>query len=167
MNREIPGQNQAGLQKPEGPFPDMRDKAVLAGWIGGLLLLGALLWLATQPLRLKYTGEAVNGSLSSRGDPRRLGAAIPRKEIPRNLIPLGTWYALEDSPGRALVFSLMAEGVQIPCVAIISPGGKVEELIPLNRRGKQMFNRMPGGVIRAYIKRIENPGESLSRKEAE
>ncbi|MDR2102683.1 MAG: hypothetical protein LBP42_01120 [Treponema sp.] len=169
MNAEIPAQDQTegGVQTPEEPFPGMRDKAVLMGWIGGLLLLGALLWLTTHPLRLRYIGEAVNGSLISRGDPRRLGAAIPRRQIPRNFISLGTWYVLENSPGRALVFSLMAEGVQVPCAAIIAPEGEVEELIPLNRRGEQMLNRLSEGAIRAYIERIEKPGRLFSREEAE
>jgi hypothetical protein len=160
------------IQEPAAPFSGMRDKAIFAGWIGGLLLAGVLLWVFTQPLRVRITGESVNRILSSREDPRRLGNPIPRGEIHRNLIPLGTWYALENPAGRnpagrALVFSLAAGGSQIPCVAMVSLDGRVEDLIPLNDPGERMLNRLNGGTLRAYIRRIEGPRERARREDAE
>jgi hypothetical protein len=160
------------IQKPETPLSGMRDKAIFAGWIGGLLLAGVLLWVFTQPVRVRITGESVNRILSSREDPRRLGNPIPRGEIHRNLIPLGTWYALENPAdrnpaGRALVFSLAAGGGRIPCVALVSLDGRVEEFIHLNDPGEWMLNRLNGGTLRTYMRRIEGIREWSRREDAE
>jgi hypothetical protein len=159
------------IQKPEALLSGMRDKVIFAGWIGGLLLAGGLLWFFTQPIRVRITGESVNKILSSREDPRRLGNPLPRGEIHRNLIPLGTWYALENTAGRnsasrALVFSLAAGDSQIPCVAMVSADGLVQELIPLGDPGERMLRRLNGGILRTYIRRIEGP-ERARREGAE
>jgi hypothetical protein len=168
--------NEGGFQKEplerktkklEALFSGMRDKAILAGWIGGLVLAGVLLWFFTQPVRVRITGEAVNRILSLREDSRRLGNSVPRDQIRRNLIPLGTWYTLENSPGRALVFSLTAGGGRIACVAMVSPDGRVEELIPLNDPGERMLKRLGEGALWAYMRRIEGPDGTARRREAE
>ncbi|MDR2101421.1 MAG: hypothetical protein LBP43_02505 [Treponema sp.] len=174
MNEKKPDQGLTGgrVQIPVLSFSGMREKALFFGWIGGLLLLGGLLWFFTQPVRLRITGAAVNRILNSREYPRRLGDPIPRGQLNRSLISLGNWYTLENlrdrSPaGQALVFSLIAEGGQAPCTAIISPEGKVEELIPLNVHGEWMLKRLPRETLGLYIRRIESPRGILSGKGAE
>jgi hypothetical protein len=154
-------------QRPFPPLSGIRDRAVFIGWIGGLLILGGLLWFFTQPVRLRITGESVNRILSVREYPRRLGSPLARGQIHRNLIPLGSWYTLENTPGRALVFSLIAEGGQAPCVAMISPEGKVEELIPLNAHGEWLLKRLSGEALRIYLRRIEGSRDLSPGEEAE
>jgi hypothetical protein len=154
-------------QRPAPSLSGIRDKAIFIGWIGGLLLLGGLLWFFTQSFRLRITGESVNRILNVREYPRRLGDPLPRGQIHRNLIPLGSWYTLENSPGRALVFPLIAEGGQTPCVAMISPEGKVEDLIPLNSHGEWLLKRLSGEALRIYLRRIEGSRDLSPGKEAE
>ncbi|MDR3167535.1 MAG: hypothetical protein LBT93_06290 [Treponema sp.] len=174
MNEKKPerGITEEGVQKPALSLSGMRERALFFGWIGGLLLLGGLLWFFTQPVRLRITGVAVNRILSSREYPRRLGDPLPRGQLHRNLISLGSWYTLENtrnrSPaGRALVFSLTAEGSQAPCVAIISPEGRVEDLIPLNPHGEWILKGLSQGTMGLYIRRIEGPRGMFPEKGAE
>jgi hypothetical protein len=171
MNGEKPAQipTEGEGQTPDLSFSGMRDRAIFIGWIGGLLLLGGLLWFFTQPSRLMITGESVNRILSSRDYPRRLGSPLPRGQIDRRSVPLGTWYALENLPdrtpaGRALIFSMVAEGAQAPCMAVVSPDGRVEELIPLNDHGERMLKFLSGETMGIYIRRIEN-SQGISRGE--
>jgi hypothetical protein len=155
------------LREPDPSLSGIGDKLIFIGWIGALLLLGGLLWFFTQPFRHRITGESVNRILSTREDPRRLGDPLPRGQIRRNLIPLGAWYTLENTPGQALVFPLIAEGGQAPCVAMVSPEGKVETLIPLNGHGEGLLDRLSGEVLDLYLRRIEGSGDLSPGRGAE
>jgi hypothetical protein len=133
----------------------MKDSLLLGAWVGGILLLGTLLWLLTRSPREEALRHSVNQVLELRGDSRRLAVTLPRRDL-RWGVPLrGTWYARQDGEGWALVFSLMAEGTRLPCAALISPGGQVEELIPLSLSGEKLLARLPPEVTGLYIRRIE------------
>jgi hypothetical protein len=148
-------------------IPQLKDVSVLIGWIGGLLLIGGLCWFLSGPLRARLLMNSVNRVLALSGDPRRLDRPLPFSELGPGASRMGVWYTVTGAggsggPGKAFVFTVAAEGAFFPCAAEIDPDGKVKELIPLSRHGEKMIKRLPAGLIRMYIRRIEGAeGESL------
>jgi hypothetical protein len=132
-----------------------KDLGIFAGWIGGILLIGGGLWFFTQSARTGILQERVNQALADAGYSQYLEAAIPREELPKRSIPLGNWYTLRNSKSHALVFSMMADGILFPCVAVVSASGKVDEIIPLNSHSEQILQQLSQGIIQTYIRRIE------------
>jgi hypothetical protein len=144
-------------------FPRFKDISIFLGWIGGLILIGCLCWFLSAPLRDRLLMKAVNRVLTLAGDPRRLDAPIPFKELEPAGSRLGAWYTLirdrdGRQDGRALVFTIAAEGTFFPCAAEIDSLGKVAEIIPLSRHGEKMLKRLPPGILQIYIRRIEGSG---------
>jgi hypothetical protein len=76
--------------------------------------------------------------------------------VSHRISPLGLWYSLVNSDKKIFIFAFMNDGILVPCGAQISGEGRVEEIIPLSVHAKQILNRIPEGVIQAYIRRIEN-----------
>ena len=143
--------------------PRLKDSAILVGWISGLILLAGLFWFLTQPVRTSIMIRAVNKVLAQSGDIRRLGEAQSRGSL-----GMGTWFTMEELPNqtdtgreklakgsRAYVFAFIGEGFFFPCAAVVSPGGNVEEFIPLSDHGKRMIKRVSPGIIKIYSLRIE------------
>ncbi|MDR2110615.1 MAG: hypothetical protein LBP32_04840 [Spirochaetaceae bacterium] len=135
-----------------------KNAGILAGWIGGILIAGGLAWFLTQPLRVNFLMRAVNQVFLRAGEAHRLSAAIPPENHER---PFGSWYALENSPDRAVVFSVMIDGVLASFAAIVSPEGTVDSVIPLSGHAVQIMDRLPGSTLRPYIRRVE--AESAGR----
>jgi hypothetical protein len=67
----------------------------------------------------------------------------------------GFWFTLDNSSGRAVVFPLMAGPNIAATLALFSPEGKLESLIPLSINAAQLFERLPQGAIRLYTRRAE------------
>jgi hypothetical protein len=139
---------------------DLKDKAVLLGWIGGLLLAGLLLWGLTQPLQARYLLRAVNRVLVSRQDSRRLSAPLGRHPVSAN--PMGIWYSMIDSDSVMCVFAVMRDGILVACGAQVSGEGRVEELLPLSGHAKQVIDQLPRAVTALYIRRIEKAAAGRS-----
>ena len=145
-------------------IPQVKDAAILIGWIAGLVLIAGLCWFLTQPLRSVYLLNAVNRVLAQSGDSRRLGERMPPGAVEAGLSRMGSWYTMRESSlrlagnvpagRRALVFTFIGEGTFFPCVAMVA-GGKVEEFIPLGSHGEKMLKRVSPGVLRIYARRIE------------
>jgi hypothetical protein len=133
--------------------PDLKDRAILFGWIGGLLLVGMLLWGLTQPLQTRCLMRAVNKSLEHLKDPRRVSAPLGRHPVSAS--PPGVWYSVSDSDAAMLVFAVMWDGILVPCGARVSGEGKVEELLPLGSHAEQLLKNIPEAALRFYIHRIE------------
>jgi hypothetical protein len=139
----------------------LKEPGIFAGWIGGILLLGGLLWLGTQGIRSEAMARSVNKVLQEAGDPRRIGAPSPFRSLPDQ----GYRYTLLNQGGRAVVFSVMSGGASIPFAAMISPEGIVEELIPLAREPNRTLERLPPGLLPAYIRRIEAVEAQIASRE--
>jgi hypothetical protein len=132
---------------------DLKTIAVYAAWIAGLLLAGWLLWFFTETPRDRELVHRVNRILATRGENIVL-SGIPVKT--RRRLPLGTEFTLEAGAGGSfLVFPLVSGGAALSCGALIGPQGQVERLIPLGTHGEQVFERIPEGILSAYIRRIE------------
>ncbi|MDR3115416.1 MAG: hypothetical protein LBU25_07845 [Treponema sp.] len=135
------------------------ERGISIGWIAGILLLGGGMWFFTQSLRTALLLQTVNQVLETVQDSRRLEGLIPW-HVSWGRFPWGNWYTLADSEDRVLVFSLMSNGIFIPCMAVVSAGtGKVvgDTILPLTSHPEQTLKQIPRGLIKTYIRRIENP----------
>ena len=141
-------------------IPRIKDKAILAAWIGAFLLVASLSWFLTQPVRQEILGRAVNRVLEQTGETRRLGNALPAAGFSGSR--MGTYFsltgggAMASSAGTAaFVFTFIGEGSFFPCIAILSPGGMVEEFIALNSHGARILSEVPPAVLAIYKQRLE------------
>jgi hypothetical protein len=145
----------------KNPGPKMKEAAILGGWIGGLVLAGALLWVLTGSARDRGLLRAVNRSLAAQKESVRLTEPLPRRFSGRE--PLGRRFGLVDSAGCMLIFPLLNGGAALPVGALLDDQGKVDRLIPLGNHGRQIFNRIPPGILKIYIRRIEADEEQIRR----
>ncbi|MDR3341732.1 MAG: hypothetical protein LBT14_02900 [Treponema sp.] len=141
----------------------LKDIGILIGWIAGIILLGGALWFFTQSIRTEVLWRGV--TMVWKEDFRRLDAPIPRHGLPGKTSLLGSWYTMVNSESRVLVFSIMADGIPAPCIAVVSPAGRVDtqNIIPVNSYSKQILEHLPRGIIKTYIRRIEAEAGSISQ----
>ena len=140
-------------------IPHVKNSAIVSGWIAGLLLIAALSWYFTQPIRAVFLQRAVNRVLEQSGDSHRLGNPL----FAGSSGALGSWFLARETGGNAsapegtkvFVFAFMGGGFFFPCAAIVTPGGRVEEFIPLCSYGERMMKRVSPGILRIYTRRIE------------
>jgi hypothetical protein len=136
------------------PLP-VKEWGLFAAWIGGLVLTGILLWALTGSLRSQIMVTSVNKVLDRSDIPYRLDKTIGALGKPGRAMQLGPWFTLRNTGGRAVVFPLMAGPNAAATLALLSPEGKVESLIPLSTGAVQLFERLPAGAIQLYIRRAE------------
>jgi len=132
---------------------DLKDKAVLLGWVMGLLILISLLIIFTVPVQSYYLLRNVNNVFISSNDARRLTAHIKQK--PGKAEPFGYWFSMLNSDKKMFVFSAFKDGILIPLGAVVSADGAVEEVIPLSAHAVQAFEALPESIIQMYVRRIE------------
>jgi hypothetical protein len=132
----------------------LKDRAVLAGWIAGLILAGALLWSLSFPFRTVCLMRTVNRALIETGDERRLLAPLSRPV--KGQFPFGCWYTLDKPDTLFFVFTVMRDGMLVPCGAEISDGATVAEIVPLGNHARQVMERIPPGLVHIYTNRIES-----------
>ena len=116
----------------------MKDKAILFGWIAGLLLLISVLWILTQPLQTYYLLRTVNNVFINNNDPRRLSAFVQYRTPRAGL--LGYWFLMHNSQNKMFVFTVFKDGILIPLGAVVSDYGIVEEVIPLSAHAAHVLN---------------------------
>ena len=136
--------------------PEIKDRAVFAGWIAGLLIAVAMLWILTQPLQARYLLRTVNRVFIAEGDSRRLSAQTARPGG-KSSLP-GYWYSMLNSTDRMFVFGAIQDGILVPCGAVVSANGEVTEIIPLSAHARQVLGNMPQGIMRMHARRIEQGG---------
>ncbi|MDR2053436.1 MAG: hypothetical protein LBP80_08480 [Treponema sp.] len=133
----------------------VKQWGLFAAWIGGLVLVGILLWGLTGSLRSQLIAMSVNKVLDRSGIPHRLDRATGALGKPGRAMQLGSWFTLKNAGGRAVVFPLMSGPNTAAAMALLSPEGKVESLVPLSTGAVQVFERLPAGVAELYIRRAE------------
>jgi hypothetical protein len=137
----------------------LKDSAVFAGWVAGLILIGALSWFLTQNLRDQFLLRSVNRALTQLEESRRFGelnAPIAFKNLSSGAPRIGSWFTVKGKEGyKVLVFPLIAEGNFLPCAAVINAGNKVENIVPLGSHAAKFFETLPQGAVQVYIRRIE------------
>jgi hypothetical protein len=131
---------------------------ILAAWIAGLCLAGGLAWFLTQPLRSGLIITTVNRTLERNGENRRLDAQISPWGKSGAAFQLGNWYTLKDGNGRAVIFSIMNDGILAPYLAFIpsgGPGQAMEPFVPLSAHADRLLGRLPQGILQTYARRVE------------
>ncbi|MCL2804518.1 MAG: hypothetical protein FWD26_01080 [Treponema sp.] len=136
-------------------YKDLKDKAILLGWIAGLLLITSLIWIITQQVQSYYLLRSVNNVFINNNDVRRLSAVIPLKSNKQGLNVKGFWYTMHNSTDNMFVFSAFNDGIMIPLGAVVTPDGKVSDLIPLSAHAVYVFDSLPKSILQMYVSRIE------------
>jgi hypothetical protein len=139
-------------------IPVLKDRAIFLGWVAGLAIICVMLWSFTYSFRATCLMRSTNKVLISMIDERRLIA--PLRRPPASPAPLGCWYSMHNSNSLFFVFTIMREGILVPCGAEISEKGEVT-IIPLGSHARQLFERIPQSIIQVYIHRIESSGASI------
>ncbi|MCL2184235.1 MAG: hypothetical protein FWB86_00040 [Treponema sp.] len=137
----------------------LKDKAILLGWIFGLLILISFIWIITQSVQSYYLLRTVNNVLISNNDSRRLSASLNQDLIEKrsgNANLLGYWYTMHNSSDYMFVFTVFQDGIMLPLGAIVAPNGKVSEILPLSAHASYVFDTLPKSILQIYINRIES-----------
>jgi hypothetical protein len=134
-------------------FSELKDKAILLGWIAGLLLLLTVLWVLTSSVQSNNLLRSINGVFINNDDERRVLKNIQHKAGKADL--LGYWYSMLNSTDRMFVFGVFQDGILIPVGAILSENGTVKEILPLSAHASQVYENMPKSILQMYINRIE------------
>ena len=132
----------------------LKDLSILFAWITALLLISGICWALSKPLRTEILRRSVNNAFAHTGVSQQLGRPLIPGTLNQGIERLGEWYSI-DNGRRVLIFSIIAEGIFLPCAAVVNTNGRVEELIPLSSSGEKIFNRISPGLIQLYIRRIE------------
>jgi hypothetical protein len=137
---------------------DIKNKAVLLGWILGLLIIITVLWTLTQPLQAHYLLRTVNGAFIDSGDSRRITAYIPHnaQKGGGKAGPIGYWYSMYNSDNRMFVFAFFRDGILVPLGAVVSANGSVSEIVPLSAHAVKIMDRLPQSILQMYASRIES-----------
>jgi len=134
-------------------FIKIKDKAILAAWITGIILLISMLWIFTQGVQASYLMRSVNKVFASNDDTRRAMAPIQQKSDSANMI--GYWYSMINSTDKLFVFTVFNDGILVPLGAVVSEKGKVDEIMPLSEHAVYVFKALSEIVIQMYTNRIE------------
>jgi len=138
---------------PQHRIQELKDKAVMTGWIALLLLLISILWILTNEAHVNYLLRTVNNIFASNNDSRRLSAHLQKK--PSRADPLGFWYSIHNSNDKMFVFTVFKDGILVPLGAVVSDDDVVKEVIPLSAHAVQTFNDISESILKMYIIRIE------------
>jgi hypothetical protein len=139
--------------------PALKDRAILLGWVAGLVLISLVLWSVSYPFRAVSLMRSTNRVLISMDDERRL--AFPVARPPAGIAPLGCWYRVLNSNSNFYVFAIMRDGILVPCGAEVTERGEVH-IVPLGSHARQIMGRIPQSVIQVYVHRIESAAASLA-----
>jgi hypothetical protein len=132
---------------------DLKDKAILLGWIFGLLMIISVIWIISQPAHAFNLLRTVNNVFINNNDSRRISKYMPIKQGKAS--QLGYLYSMYNSSGYFFVFTVFQDGILVPLGAVISDNGSVEEIIPLSAHAVQIFDKIPESILQIHIRRIE------------
>jgi len=132
---------------------ELKGRAILVGWIAGILMLISLIWILFQPVQAHYLLRSINYVFINNDDERRVTNYIQKRPGKTGL--MGYWYSMYNTNENMFVFTVFRDGILIPLGAIVSDSGNVQEIIPLSAHAVQVFNNLPQSVLQIYIKRIE------------
>jgi len=140
---------------------NMKDKAIIFGWVAGLLFFLSLLWILTQPVQKHYLLRSINNVLIANGDTRRITDYKGINDGKTGLF--GYWFLIYNSTSRMFVFAAFQDGILIPLGAVVSDNGSVEDIIPLSAHAAQVADKLPASVLQLYITRIEAAALAIKR----
>jgi hypothetical protein len=119
-----------------------------------LILAAGLLWFFTRPVRSAILVQSVNKVLDQSGIPLRLEEPLSRWGKSGRAAQLGQWFTVSEDESRAVVFSLMDRGVPAAVLAVVSPNGEVDTLIPLSGNAVRLLPQLSPETLGLYIRRV-------------
>ncbi|MDR1867299.1 MAG: OmpA family protein [Treponema sp.] len=126
----------------------LEDIGIGSLWIALILAAGVFAWGMTRSVHAESLQKAVNTVV---GNLVEVGDTLSYPDSPQS--NLGTWYAGTQPEEKVLVFSILYEGMSIPCVAQISEEGT--RVIPVSSSTQETLKRIQPRVINDYVSRIE------------
>jgi hypothetical protein len=124
-----------------------------------------LAWALTQPLRSSLIIHTVNRTLERNGENRRLDAQISPWLKSGAAFQLGNWYTVKEGNERAVIFSIMNDGILAPYAAFLLADGTAEPFIPLSAHAGRLLGRLPEGILQTYVRRVEAAEQMLREEE--
>jgi hypothetical protein len=76
---------------------------------------------------------------------------------------MGFWYRIHESESLFFVFVVMRDGILVPCGAEVNKDGKAVDIVPIGSHARQVIKRIPQGVVKVYIDRIETAASAVVR----
>ncbi|MDR0301666.1 MAG: hypothetical protein LBI04_05040 [Treponema sp.] len=131
----------------------LKNKAIIFGWVIGLLFFISLLWVLSQPLQKYYLLRTINNVLISSGDSRRIAEYKGVNDGKAGIF--GYWFLMDNSAEKMFVFAAFQDGILVPLGAIVSANGSVDDIIPLSAHAMQIAGNLPMSLLQVYITRIE------------
>ena len=132
----------------------LKDRAILLGWIVGLILAASLLWSLSYNFRAVCLMRSANRSLVDMEFEGRL--ASPVRRLYNGQFPLGCWYTVDSSDSFFFVFTVFRDGILVPCGAEVSRDGEVKEIFPMGNHARQVMGHIPPALMHIYARRIES-----------
>jgi hypothetical protein len=146
------------MQNAEWVSGRLKEAGVFLAWLAGLFLIAGLAWFFSRSVRTDASMRTINTALRSAREFRQVEAPLADKSIPRlkaaKAAQLGTWYSLQNSEDRAVVFSIMTDGILAPYVLFISPKGEAGQPLPLGAHSARMLERLPPELVQTYSNRL-------------
>ena len=142
-----------------------RDAILLAAWVGGILILGGLLWFFTQNFRDTRMVRTVNKLLVSTQDEYRLEARLPRVNGGGKVLQNVQRFSLIQDRGVGVVFTVFTGNNPAVCLAFVNNSGAVERIIPLNSHSAQVLGRVSNNKMDIYKEQIEENEKVIRGRE--
>ncbi|GHV80136.1 hypothetical protein AGMMS49944_19270 [Spirochaetia bacterium] len=133
------------MQSPERRFKKLKEAGVFLAWIAGMFLIAGLAWFFSRPLRTGLMIRNINTVLRNSPDSRQLEGRLYDSQR-------GTWYSVHNSEDRAVVISIMADGILVPYLLFVSPQGGMTPPIPLGSHSARMQERLPREVFQTVLR---------------
>ncbi|GHV87654.1 hypothetical protein AGMMS50267_00140 [Spirochaetia bacterium] len=135
--------------------PSFKQTAFFASCLAMLILAAGLVWFFTRPVRDAALLQSVNKALARSGVSLHLEAALPHWGRAGRAAQLGQWFTLSGSESRAVVFLLMDRGIPAVALAVVSPNGEADTLIPLSSNAVQLLPLLSPETAGLYIRRVK------------
>ena len=141
------------------------DYGLVCAWFAVSLIVIGILGFLVNPARDRLVISSVNAALEKAGEKRRLSAPLSKWGSDGRASLALSRFSLENGRGGASVFTVTGGGAVVACVALVDENGRVERVLPLGTASAAAIERLPDGLLRSFILRIEETERLARNKE--
>ncbi len=135
--------------------PAVKDTAVFAAWILGILFLGGLLWYFSQDFVENRMLRKVNAVLINNNDGRRAVSALPNGSESDTPFQKYRRFSLYNSSENVTVVTMYNHTVPAVFAVFINSNGEMYDILPLDNHSAQVMGRIEQKKLDAYKIHIE------------
>lgn len=135
--------------------PVIKDTAVFAAWILGILFLGSILWYISQDFIENRMLRKVNAVLINNNDVRRLVSVLPNGSKSGTPFQKYQRFSVLHSSESAVVVTIYYNTVPAVFAVFINSNGEVHEFLPLDKHSVQVMGRIEQTKLDAYKIHVE------------